>query len=208
MVLQRSTRSLRFANLSLPGSRASTSSTHSRSYLDAAAARVRSRLQKNMSEEITHGKLNICKAFAQLRILVADNSHTGHPRLRFGPRCVWFACAVLAVRVRVPRDNTTRSALCADDAFEKYTQILFATRKIQTSDEYSTFRITYTASDGVRPESAAHVQRIVKGGNPISCSLVGGKLRVIRKDNVDRDGICFCVQLVLYERYPLLVMGA
>jgi hypothetical protein len=54
----------------------------------------------------------------------------------------------------------------------------------------------------------AHVHRIVKGGNRISCSLVGGKLRAIRKDDKDRDGICFSMQLVLYESDPLLVMGA
>lgn len=77
MTLQRWTRSLRLANLSLLASRAKISSTHSRSYREYI---LRIQLCAQIEERVTtYHKLHVCETFSQLGVLVSNDPHTFYP---------------------------------------------------------------------------------------------------------------------------------
>jgi hypothetical protein len=112
----------------------------------------------------------------------------------------------LVFRVRVvASDRATRTAFCANESFEKYAYIFLATREIQTPNKDRTLRIAYTSSNGVCPYGVAHILTIVERSDCALCGLIGSKICAIRKNNVDSDGVHFFVELMIYERNPLLI---
>jgi len=85
-VLQRSTRSLRLANLSLPGSRASISSTHSRSCLRSGSiSSVQYRSKTTSPPQIGHMR-SLCRAACPCRGQFARGSPTSLVSLPRLPR--------------------------------------------------------------------------------------------------------------------------
>ena len=121
---------------------------------------------------------------------------------------IWVSRAFLVLRVRVASNCASRAALCADDALEKYSYVLLAAREIKTPNEDRALRITFTSADGVRPQGVVHILRIVERSDRAFRGLIGSKICTVPKDNVDRDGVCLCVELMLYESDPLFICGA
>jgi len=118
---------------------------------------------------------------------------------------IWIVRVCLVFRVRVTSDRATRTALCANEAFEKYSYILLAAGKIQTPNEDRAFRITYTSSNGVRPYCVTHILCIVERSDRTFRGFIGSEIRAIRKNNVDSNGVRFFVEFMLYERNPLFI---
>jgi len=79
-VLQRCTRNLRLANLSLVSSSAKSSSTHALSYIYQEMSCLLIVLP--LLGCGTHNELDIGKTLAKLRILISDNAHTRDPSQR------------------------------------------------------------------------------------------------------------------------------
>jgi len=126
-------------------------------------------------EDDPHRKLHICEAFAELRVLVADYSNTGHPSLRFGSNVSTRTSDALLI-TQVGIVNAARTALRGDDALKEFAQIFLAAREIETPDEDRAFRIAYATTSGgirVRAQGAAHVLRVVEGGDRAFCGVVG-----------------------------------